>query len=872
MDAIKTAKVWIGERKGITSPIHVSQYDTAWTFQFKVYKDDLIYEPENAVSVIFTGKKSDDTVFAVPADFEDGVATVVSTVAMTSAAGIVECELRFSEGGETVGSANFDMVVEPSPVEGGTPSEDDFTTLQTMLDDMSEMYAETVDNAAAAEAAVDTAAAELVAEVPDLVWDWLEDNVSPETGYVLDSSLTVQGAAADAKAAGDKIGTLIPQNRFSGTMTTGAVNRTTGADQASSSLQRTGFLNIEGISALIYKRIYTTSSSATWGLAFYTSTSASSFITGEGPVLNAAVYHTELSRIDVPETAKYVRFTWRSDQGSFEYYDAAQYENAGITRHEQAITVLQQTDAETGKKLDGATKDITASFTFVDEKRIRSVNGAYQGGSSYASYKANQNFVNIEGYTHLRITMVRGTSASESGLAFYSTASESNFVSGVPNGVAATASGTEVLLTIPADAKYVRTTYWADSALPLDAPSFSAVAEYIGVNDRLDTLESDVKDLNTDIFNMRSQERATVISDMQSGHGFTNPLGSGSEPQDDTADYLFGSQSVKFQYAGQALVSSEGLDLRNKIITVTFKADTITTGDEIRMYLAGSSSMASYRSYVLYEKAASDHFEQGTWGTVTVSTNGGRVVGDVDLSKIKYIRFTGSSSSMVFHVQSVGYHDRGAQRPCISFTFDDGWSEVMAGAKILGKYNISGTAYIFAGCQLSLAQLKALKQDYGWDIEMHGANTFTSMTEEAVVAELTSLQTYIRENGLGKGNHIAYPGGQNSQAVVNIMRRFCDSARTINRSSSNVETIPSPMPYNLRAVSSIGASGTTVAMVKQYIDQVVARKGWLILVFHRIGDTATTMFCSESDLEDIAQYAIASGADIKTVADMWERN
>ena len=132
MDAIKTAKVWIGERKGITSPIHVSQYDTAWTFQFKVYKDDLIYEPENAVSVVFTGKKSDDTVFAVPAEFEDGVATVVSTVAMTSAAGIVECELRFSEGGETVGTANFDMVVEASPVEGGTPSESDFTTLQNI--------------------------------------------------------------------------------------------------------------------------------------------------------------------------------------------------------------------------------------------------------------------------------------------------------------------------------------------------------------------------------------------------------------------------------------------------------------------------------------------------------------------------------------------------------------------------------------------------------------------------------------------------------------------------------------------------------------------------------------------------------------------
>lgn len=34
---------------------------------------------------------------------------------------------------------------------------------------------------------------------------WLEEHVNPETGYVLDNSLTVAGAAADAKAVGDEI-------------------------------------------------------------------------------------------------------------------------------------------------------------------------------------------------------------------------------------------------------------------------------------------------------------------------------------------------------------------------------------------------------------------------------------------------------------------------------------------------------------------------------------------------------------------------------------------------------------------------------------------------------------------------------------------
>lgn len=37
---------------------------------------------------------------------------------------------------------------------------------------------------------------------------WLETHVNPDTGYVIDNSLTIAGAAADAKAAGDAIGEL----------------------------------------------------------------------------------------------------------------------------------------------------------------------------------------------------------------------------------------------------------------------------------------------------------------------------------------------------------------------------------------------------------------------------------------------------------------------------------------------------------------------------------------------------------------------------------------------------------------------------------------------------------------------------------------
>ena len=61
---------------------------------------------------------------------------------------------------------------------------------------------------AAASAATAKDYADHIADpVAGLVTEWLEDNITQETGYVLDDSLTVEGAAADAKAVGDALKT-----------------------------------------------------------------------------------------------------------------------------------------------------------------------------------------------------------------------------------------------------------------------------------------------------------------------------------------------------------------------------------------------------------------------------------------------------------------------------------------------------------------------------------------------------------------------------------------------------------------------------------------------------------------------------------------
>lgn len=56
------------------------------------------------------------------------------------------------------------------------------------------------DAIAAAEEAIHTA----TEQIPSIVTDWLDDNVTPVgSAVVVDSSLSISGAAADAKATGD---------------------------------------------------------------------------------------------------------------------------------------------------------------------------------------------------------------------------------------------------------------------------------------------------------------------------------------------------------------------------------------------------------------------------------------------------------------------------------------------------------------------------------------------------------------------------------------------------------------------------------------------------------------------------------------------
>ena len=163
--------------------IHVSQYEKneQWLFTI-INQDGTQYRPASASIV---GTKSDGNLITNEATVDSNGRVVVEvTEQIAAAAGKAVFELRLDD--QQHGTANFVVLVEKSPADGGVPSESDLSLIQRAIDGTSA-----------------TAIAQGVS-------DWMDENLTPTTP-VVDTSLTVSGAAADSAKVGQEISDLKSQ-------------------------------------------------------------------------------------------------------------------------------------------------------------------------------------------------------------------------------------------------------------------------------------------------------------------------------------------------------------------------------------------------------------------------------------------------------------------------------------------------------------------------------------------------------------------------------------------------------------------------------------------------------------------------------------
>lgn len=104
---------------GAVNPvINVSQFDVGRQFQLKLYDGSSAYTLPAGTTAYIEGVKPDGHAFS----YSDAVSvsgntlTITSKLQMTVVAGKVTCEIRLRKSGLDLGTLNFHMIVEASPI------------------------------------------------------------------------------------------------------------------------------------------------------------------------------------------------------------------------------------------------------------------------------------------------------------------------------------------------------------------------------------------------------------------------------------------------------------------------------------------------------------------------------------------------------------------------------------------------------------------------------------------------------------------------------------------------------------------------------------------------------------------------------------
>ena len=178
MSIVRYFDLYLNAGKSIAPNINVNQYDSSEQWVFTLYNDEDVQYTPSAGSII--GIKADGHAITNAATVNgSGQVVVTETQQMTAAAGVALYELQIDGG--THGTANFTVTVEKKPTDSAILSDSDLSLIQEGLNSVTP------------------------AVIAEEVTDWLDENITQPTTPVIDTSLRVQGAAADAKAVGDAI-------------------------------------------------------------------------------------------------------------------------------------------------------------------------------------------------------------------------------------------------------------------------------------------------------------------------------------------------------------------------------------------------------------------------------------------------------------------------------------------------------------------------------------------------------------------------------------------------------------------------------------------------------------------------------------------
>ncbi len=247
----------------------------------------------------------------------------------------------------------------------------------------------------------------------------------------------------------------------------------------------------------------------------------------------------------------------------------------------------------------------------------------------------------------------------------------------------------------------------------------------------------------------------------------------------------------------------------------------------------------------------------------------------------QFVMPAGAVSATVFHtLAKVGfiqsddftfgsYTPAQYNRALISLTFDDGYKSIYNnGLPELKKYGMVSTQYLLTGTTtypdyMTIAMMQEFKNQ-GSEIAGHTIThaNLTTLTFAQLTSELADSQAQLRTwFGSNAAKNFATPYGAYNSTVISEIKKYYRSHRSVEEGYNTKDNFNI---YDIRVHNMLNT--TTPAQVQTWVNQAIATKSWLVLVFHEIGSgTDPTYSTSTTNLDLELNNIKQSGIVVKTV-------
>jgi peptidoglycan/xylan/chitin deacetylase (PgdA/CDA1 family) len=326
----------------------------------------------------------------------------------------------------------------------------------------------------------------------------------------------------------------------------------------------------------------------------------------------------------------------------------------------------------------------------------------------------------------------------------------------------------------------------------------------------------------------------------------------------------------------------EPIDFTNHMIQLSLKTQNIAHAATFELVL-GTDGFANAFVFTLRSQQGQLWITDERWVTPSLSWSPNSTIGTPSRARITDImlRVTDDATSAVtvelngiaLVREPVSRYPRGV----LTFNFDDNHeSMITEAAQRLDARGFTATAYVIVGnigepLRATLPQIQE-RHARGWDIAAHSFTfaahnmRWPTIPYEVLEDDIVSSREWLMANGFTGYDHCAYPGGDFTNGgttdVLSLVDRYFTSCRTIFQRQR--EAVPPADAHKLRVF--YVTKTTTLAAAKDAVDDAVAAREWIIVVFHRLVENpAVSTEWRTSDFDALVDHVAASGIAVESV-------